>query len=201
VAGSSVVTKPPAPAPAEPANVNKLAEGVAESGDAATPTVASTLPTADQETSVSGGGVPPPVEQETTEAPPLADRGGEDGTTDPPLDASMRRMEEVVSDLPPIPLKFLVLAMLGGDGWKPSKGPQVDDRGEPQVTPPSGDPVSTTTTVSTRKWLLVVVLCLQLVLKPYHLMPSWLQLLTSEDLERLAGLEAYLRDNAVCARE
>jgi hypothetical protein len=160
VAGSSVVTKPPAPAPAEPANVNMLAEGVAESGDAAAPTVASTLPTADQETSVSGGGVPPPVEQETTGAPPLADRAGEDGTTDPPPDASTRRMEEVVGDLPPIPLKLLVLSMLGGDGWKPSKDPQVDDQGGPQATPPSEDPVSTTTTVSTRKWLLVVVLCL-----------------------------------------
>jgi hypothetical protein len=159
-ASDLVVTKPPAPAPAEPANVSMLAEGVAESGGAAAPTVASTPPTADQETSVSGGGVPPPVEQETTGAPPLADRAGEGGTTDPPPDANTRRMEEVVGDLPPIPLKLLVLSMLGGDGWRPSKGPQVDDREGPQVTPPSEDPVSATTTVSTCEWLLVLVLCL-----------------------------------------
>jgi hypothetical protein len=160
VASGSLTTKPPAPAPAEPADVNMLAEGVAESGDAAAPTVASTLPTADQEASVSGGGVPPPVEGETIGAPPFADHAGDDGTTDPPPDASVRRMEEVVGDLPPIPLKLLVLSMLGSDVWKPSKGPQVDDREGPQVTPPSEDPVSATTTVSTREWLLVLVLCL-----------------------------------------
>jgi hypothetical protein len=131
---------------------------VADSADAASAAKKSAPPTADQGRTVGGEGVLPAAEQGGIaggdSAPPAADQEGRDGTTNFPPDAdveSIRRMDEVVGDLPPIPLKLLVLAMLSGDGWKPSKAPEASDREKTQVQPPSGGHASTSTAVSTRE--------------------------------------------------
>jgi hypothetical protein len=105
------------------------------------------IPPSTEQASAAGEDIVPPGQDQTA-----AVAGG--NTTIPPLDAEaegLRRMDEVVGELPPFPLKLLVLAFLIGDSWKQTKASETADPEEIHEQPQTQAPAGTSSSVSTRK--------------------------------------------------
>jgi hypothetical protein len=161
VASTLVESIPPAPASTTPVSEDILMEGTADSAMLTVTTKEDALPAAGQEGTEAGKDELPPIEQEAAAArgrePPAEDQmttaAGEDTTGLSPgaYAEVVRRMDEVVGELPPIPLKLLVLSFLSGDAWKQSKTPEANDQEKVRDQPHPEAPAGASTTVSTRR--------------------------------------------------
>jgi hypothetical protein len=137
--------------PEEAINLAAASGGAAEhqppAGGPETPAVVEDIPLSTEQVPPAGEDLVPAVDD-----PPTAAAGG--NTTIPLSDAEaegLKRMDEVVGELPPIPLKLLVLAFLTGDSWKQSKASEAAETGEHQEQPQNQAPAGTSSIVSTRE--------------------------------------------------
>jgi hypothetical protein len=103
-------------------------------------------PTAEQSPTSGKDTMPPGQDQTATIA------GGSITGLSPDAEAeAIKRMDEVVNALPPIPLKFLVLAFLSQHDWKQSKAPGTVEPEKIQEQMQTQAPAGTSSSVSTRK--------------------------------------------------
>jgi hypothetical protein len=137
--GQDVAEKPVDPVLPEPAAPVPAEAAIGEDVTAADAEIEATP-------AVGGSGAVPVAEEVAATT--------KDATIDPPSTraAPTPRIEDVVCELPPIPLKRLVFNFMCGDGWKQTETPQAEER-EQEVAEDESRPepaASTSEVVSTR---------------------------------------------------
>jgi hypothetical protein len=136
-----MVSKPMEPVPPAPASTTPPTSGQ-ESTEAGREG-----PSAAEQGAAAALGNDPPVEDHMT----IATGGGTTGLSPSAYAEAVKRMDEVVGEIPPILLELLVLSVLSGDDWKQSKAPEADDQEKGHSQPHPEAPVGTSATVSTRE--------------------------------------------------